>query len=52
MISSEHKPLRVLSLDGGGMRGTYTATNLERFGLAASRLNGEIDHPAAIAVRH
>jgi hypothetical protein len=34
-------PFRVLSLDGGGMRGTYTATYLEQVGAAFARQRGE-----------
>src|SRR5215475_657100 len=34
------KPFRVLSLDGGGMRGTYTATYLDRISGAFARRRG------------
>jgi len=33
-------PLRVLSLDGGGMRGTYTATYLDRAASAFAKRRG------------
>lgn len=37
---SEIPPLRVLSLDGGGMRGTYTATYLDRVATAFGKCRG------------
>jgi patatin-like phospholipase/acyl hydrolase len=48
-MSSEFPPLRVLSLDGGGMRGTYTATYLDRVAASfAKRRNvGSLDIGAA-----
>lgn len=40
MTSSELPPLRVLSLDGGGMRGTYTATYLDRVAASFAKRRG------------
>jgi hypothetical protein len=49
MQDEQVKPFRVLSLDGGGMRGTYTATYLERVceGFAKRRGVGTLDIGAA-----
>jgi predicted acylesterase/phospholipase RssA len=38
---NETKPYRVLSLDGGGIRGLYTASLLHQLSLRFSRLNGD-----------
>ena len=40
MTISSLPPFRVLSLDGGGMRGTYTATYLDRIGAAFAKRRG------------
>ena len=40
MTKSKLPPFRVLSLDGGGMRGTYTATYLDRVGDAFAKRQG------------
>ncbi len=37
---AEEKPFRVLSLDGGGMRGTYTATYLDRLACDFAKRRG------------
>ena len=39
-MTRESPPLRVLSLDGGGMRGTYTATYLDRVAAAFAKRRG------------
>ncbi|MGD0074728.1 MAG: CBASS cGAMP-activated phospholipase [Candidatus Binataceae bacterium] len=39
-MTRETPPLRVLSLDGGGMRGTYTATYLDRIAMAFAKRRG------------
>jgi hypothetical protein len=40
MTTTELPPLRVLSLDGGGMRGTYTATYLDRVAASFAKRRG------------
>lgn len=40
MTTSTLPPFRVLSLDGGGMRGTYTATYLDQMATAFARRRG------------
>lgn len=40
MAEAKKGPLRVLSLDGGGMRGVYTAAFLERLISQQARING------------
>ena len=40
MTTVDLPPFRVLSLDGGGMRGTYTATYLDRVGVAFAKRRG------------
>lgn len=39
-MTNQPEPFRVLSLDGGGMRGTYTATYLERVASTFARRRG------------
>lgn len=40
--TGRRRPYRVLSLDGGGMRGTYTATYLDRVARAFARRRGVV----------
>lgn len=40
MGNAEEQPFRVLSLDGGGVRGTYTATYLERVATTFAKRRG------------
>src|SRR6202162_4626655 len=39
-MMNEIRPFRVLSLDGGGMRGTYTATYLDRVAATFAKRRG------------
>ncbi len=39
-MTSSRQPFRVLSLDGGGMRGTYTATYLDRVASTFAKRRG------------
>jgi hypothetical protein len=61
VVSSEQpaaaKPYRVLSLDGGGMRGIYTAAFLDRLVVQFARTRGELPimlalTPSAKMTRH
>ena len=49
MTTASLPPFRVLSLDGGGMRGTYTATYLDRVGAAFAKRRGIADLDLGVA---